>query len=139
DLLVLDEPVQGVDFAGEISLYELITTVRDRLHCGILLVSHDLHVVMAATDQVVCLNGHICCRGTPKTVAESTEYRRLFGDRAAAAIAVYHHHHDHTHLPDGRVRHADGSVTDHCHPEDGHHHDDLPVPAAAEPAEDRHA
>ena len=123
DLLVLDEPVQGVDFAGEVALYDLISRLRDSSSCGILMVSHDLHIVMAATDSVVCLNGHICCRGTPQTVAESPEYRSLFGDRASATLAVYQHHHDHTHLADGRVRHADGTVTDHCHPEDGHHHD----------------
>lgn len=124
DFLVLDEPVQGVDFAGEIALYELITKIRDDLGCGILLISHDLHVVMAATDQVICLNGHICCKGSPDAVAESAEYRNLFGDRAAASLAIYQHNHDHTHLPDGTVRHADGSVTDHCHADDGHHHDD---------------
>ncbi len=122
DLLVLDEPVQGVDFAGEVSLYELIGRIRDETGCGILLISHDLHVVMAATDTVICLNGHVCCRGTPQTVAASDEYRQLFGSRAAAeTLAVYRHHHDHTHLPDGRVLHSDGSVTDDCHPQDGHH------------------
>ncbi len=123
DLLVLDEPLQGVDFSGQIALYELISAVRDELGCGILLISHDLHVVMAATDQVLCLNGHVCCQGTPTAVAESPEYRQLFGDRAGVTLAVYEHHHDHVHLPDGRVRHADGSVTDSCHPDDGHHHD----------------
>ncbi|MEA3534661.1 ATP-binding cassette domain-containing protein [Rhizobium sp. CC-YZS058] len=123
DLLVLDEPVQGVDFSGEIALYDLIKTLRDRTGCGILLISHDLHVVMAETDTVICLNGHVCCRGTPQDVSQSPEYRRLFGARAADTLALYHHQHDHTHLPDGRVRHADGSVTDHCHPDDGHHHD----------------
>lgn len=121
DLLVLDEPVQGVDFSGEIALYELISDIRTRMGCGILMISHDLHVVMAATDSVVCLNGHVCCQGTPHAVAESAEYRELFGGRASAALAVYEHAHDHTHLPDGTVRHADGSVTDHCHPDDGHH------------------
>ncbi|NBN62614.1 ATP-binding cassette domain-containing protein [Microvirga tunisiensis] len=123
DLLVLDEPVQGVDFNGEIVLYDLIRSVRDELGCGILMISHDLHVVMAATDQVVCLNGHVCCRGTPVSVARSAAYRDLFGPRAAGALAVYEHSHDHEHLPDGRVRHQDGSITDHCHPGDGHHHD----------------
>ncbi len=122
DLLVLDEPVQGVDYAGEAALYELIGTVRDRTGCGVLLISHDLHIVMAATDTVICLNGHVCCRGTPQAVAGNPQYRRLFGQRAAGALAVYSHSHDHTHLPDGRVLHADGSVTDHCHPDDGHHH-----------------
>ncbi|NQY82726.1 MAG: metal ABC transporter ATP-binding protein [Alphaproteobacteria bacterium] len=122
DLLVLDEPVQGVDFAGEIALYELIASIRDRLGCGILLISHDLHVVMAATDRVVCLNGHICCQGTPQDVAQSAEYSRLFGAHAAATLSLYTHDHDHVHLADGTVRHADGYITDHCHPDDGHHH-----------------
>ncbi len=122
DLLVLDEPVQGVDFAGEVALYDLIVKIRDETGCGILLISHDLHVVMAQTDTVVCLNGHVCCRGTPDTVATSPEYVQLFGTRAAETLAVYRHHHDHTHLPDGTVRHLDGSITDHCHPRDGHHH-----------------
>jgi len=71
---------------------------------------------------VVCLNGHVCCRGTPQTVSQSPEYVRLFGTRAAQSLAIYSHHHDHTHLPDGRVQHADGSITDHCHADDGHHH-----------------
>ena len=123
DLLVLDEPVQGVDFTGEIARYDLIKRIRDEMHCGILLISHDLHVVMAATDRVICLNGHVCCSGTPTAVASSAEYKALFGARAASSLAVYEHHHDHTHLPDGRVRHADGTVTDHCHSEDGHHHE----------------
>lgn len=123
DLLILDEPVQGVDFSGEIELYDLIKQIRDRTGCGILLISHDLHVVMAETDTVICLNGHVCCRGAPEIVAQSPEYLQLFGARAASTLAVYSHRHDHTHLPDGRVKHADGSVTDHCHPDDGHHHD----------------
>ncbi len=122
DLLVLDEPVQGVDFNGEIALYELIRTLRDETGCGILLISHDLHIVMAETDTVICLNGHVCCRGTPAVVSRSPEYSRLFGARAAGALAIYKHQHDHTHLPDGRVLHADGEITDHCHPGDGHHH-----------------
>lgn len=118
DLLVLDEPAQGVDFAGEQALYELISRIRDELGCGVLLISHDLHVVMAATDQVVCLNGHVCCKGTPSNVAESAEYKQLFGLRGAGALAVYRHNHDHTHLPDGRVEHADGSITNHCNAEE---------------------
>jgi zinc transport system ATP-binding protein len=122
DFLVLDEPVQGVDFAGEIALYDLIRKVRDETGCGILMVSHDLHMVMAATDHVICLNGHMCCHGTPESVATSAAYKKLFGDRAGA-LALYQHHHDHMHLPDGRVQHGDGSITDHCHPGDGHHHD----------------
>lgn len=122
DLLVLDEPVQGVDFSGEVAMYDLIRRLRDRTNCGILLISHDLHVVMAETDTVICLNGHVCCSGTPESVAASPEYLNLFGARAAETLAIYRHHHDHTHLPDGRVRHADGTLSDDCHPGDGHHH-----------------
>jgi zinc transport system ATP-binding protein len=105
DLLVLDEPVQNVDFNGEIALYQLIRAIRDELGCGILLISHDLHVVMAHTDTVLCLNGHVCCHGTPQMVTESPEYRRLFGPRAAETLAVYRHHHDHVHRADGSVVH----------------------------------
>lgn len=133
DLLVLDEPVQGVDAAGEVALYDLIRRIRDRTGCGILLISHDLHVVMADTDTVVCLNGHVCCRGTPQSVIADPEYLRLFGPRAAQTLAIYRHSHDHTHLPDGRVLHEDGSITDHCHPADGHHH------AGHEPGHDHSA
>jgi zinc transport system ATP-binding protein len=121
DLLVLDEPVQGVDFAGEAALYDLIQSIRRSTGCGILMISHDLHMVMAGTDTVICLNGHVCCRGTPETVSQSSDYMKLFGG-SSRSLAVYNHHHDHTHLPDGRVKHSDGSITDHCHPEDGHHH-----------------
>ena len=123
DLLVLDEPVQGVDFSGEVALYDLIGHIRDETRCGILLISHDLHVVMAATDTVICLNGHVCCRGTPESVARSPEYLSLFGARAANALAVYQHHHDHTHLPDGRVLESDGRIVEaheHVHEHEGH-------------------
>ena len=125
DLLVLDEPVQGVDFSGEVALYELIARIRDETNCGVLLISHDLHVVMAATDTVVCLNGHICCTGSPDSVARSPEYLELFGARAAATLAIYQHHHDHMHLPDGRVLEADGRIVSaHAHShEHGAHHD----------------
>lgn len=125
DLLVLDEPTQGVDFNGELVLYELIRRIRDDLGCGILMISHDLHVVMAATDRVICLNGHICCQGAPRAVASSREYVDLFGPRAAAALAVYEHSHDHTHLPDGRVRTAGGTVKENCGPQDGHDSDNA--------------
>ena len=104
DLLVLDEPVQGVDFKGEIALYELIKTISDKINCGILLISHDLHVVMTATDYVVCLNGHVCCSGSPSAVAKNKEYQKLFGDRASTILSVYEHRHDHTHSPDGTVK-----------------------------------
>lgn len=113
-LLVLDEPVQGVDFAGEVAMYDLIKTIRDRTGCGILMISHDLHVVMAATDTVLCLNGHVCCRGTPDSVARSAEYHELFGARASQTLAIYSHDHNHTHLPDGSI--------DHEHGHEGHDH-----------------
>jgi zinc transport system ATP-binding protein len=103
DLLVLDEPVQGVDFAGEAALYELIGTLRHRRGCGILMVSHDLHVVMAASDRILCLNRHVCCAGTAESVGQHPEYIRLFGARAAQALAVYTHHHDHAHTIAGGV------------------------------------
>ena len=133
ELLVLDEPVRGVDFNGEIAIYELIKEIRNELKSGILLISHDLHVVMAATDRVICLNGHICCSGTPNAVASNMAYRELFGPRATSTLALYEHSHDHTHLPDGSVRHTDGSITDHCHPDDGHHHDQPFTEPESEP------
>ena len=97
NLLVLDEPARGVDFAGEAELYDLISKLRDERHLGVLLISHDLHVVMAKSDRVICLNGHVCCSGQPETVAQHAEYARLFGPRAASALGVYLHHHDHSH------------------------------------------
>ena len=120
DLLVLDEPVQGVDFTGEVALYTLIKSIRQSTGCAVLMISHDLHIVMAETDTVLCLNGHICCSGAPDAVTSNPEYINLFG-KFGDGLAVYQHNHDHQHLPDGRVQHADGSVTDDCHPQDGHH------------------
>ena len=89
ELLVLDEPVQGVDFTGEIALYKLIKEISDKLNCGILLISHDLHTVMSATDHVVCLNGHVCCSGSPIDVAKNNEYKALFGDQASQILSRY--------------------------------------------------
>jgi len=103
DLLVLDEPVRGIDFSGEIAMYDLIADVRRRLNCGVLLISHDLHVVMAESDTVLCLNRHVCCSGSPEHVAAHSSYRELLGPRAAETLAIYRHHHDHTHAPDGSV------------------------------------
>ena len=97
DLLVLDEPVRGVDYLGEADLYVLISRIRSERGLGVLLVSHDLHVVMASSDRVLCLNRHVCCQGVPHAVAQHPEYVRLFGPEAARALAVYHHHHDHVH------------------------------------------
>ena len=82
----MDEPVQGVDFKGEIALYELIKRNFRKVNCGILLISHDLHVVMSATDYVICLNGHVCCSGTPQSVAQDNKYKELFGDRASTIL-----------------------------------------------------
>ncbi len=116
DLLVLDEPVAGVDHAGELALYALIQRIRDERGCGVLMVSHDLHVVMAATDNVICLNGHVCCTGQPHEVSQHSEYVRLFGPKAADALAFYEHHHDHEHGISGDVAHEhDHSHKDHPH------------------------
>lgn len=101
NLLVLDEPVRGVDYTGEAELYNLFSRLRDSRGLGVLLVSHDLHVVMASSDRVVCLNQHVCCSGVPETVAQHPEYTRLFGAEAARAFGLYHHRHDHRHGPAG--------------------------------------
>ena len=103
ELLVLDEPVQGVDFKGEVAIYELIKKISEDLSCGILLISHDLHMVMSATDHVICLNGHVCCSGKPHIVAQDEKYKELFGDRASKVLTLYEHKHDHTHSQDGTI------------------------------------
>lgn len=128
DLLVLDEPVQGVDYSGEIALYELISEIRNEMGCGILMISHDLHIVMAGTDTVVCLNGHVCCSGTPDQVAETHEYRQLFGHRGASALAIYHHEHDHAHDHCGNVVALDDDGHDVT---GGHSHSHAPRDAEA--------
>ncbi len=102
ELLVLDEPVQGVDVAGQAELYRLITRLRDRHGCGVLMVSHDLHLVMSTTDQVVCLNRHVCCSGHPEQVSGDPAFVELFG-QDARSLAIYHHHHDHAHDLHGSV------------------------------------
>lgn len=123
DLLVLDEPTQGVDQTGQAEFYELVRRIRDRHDCGILMISHDLHVVMAATDRVICLQRHVCCAGAPRAVAGNPEYRRLFGD-LAAELAVYRHRHDHEHdlhgdtVP-GSCAHDHGAPRPHAHAEAG--------------------
>ncbi len=103
DLLVLDEPLQGVDFGGQLALFQLIDRVRRTRGCGVLMVSHDLHLVMAGTDRVVCLNRHVCCSGRPESVSRHPEYLALFGPRTAENLAVYTHSHDHDHAPSGEV------------------------------------
>jgi zinc transport system ATP-binding protein len=110
DLLVLDEPVRGVDYTGEAELYTLIGQLRTRRGLGVLLVSHDLHIVMGQSDRVVCVNRHVCCSGVPESVARDPEYARLFGAHAASAFALYSHHHDHRHDLAGEPHPAAGSA-----------------------------
>lgn len=97
ELLLLDEATQGLDQPGSADFYRLIEEVRQELGCAILMVSHELHVVMAASDRVICLNGHVCCHGTPEHVASAPEYRALFGSGTKGALALYRHEHDHAH------------------------------------------
>ncbi len=103
DLLVLDEPLQGVDVSGQLALFDLIDRVRRERGCGVLMVSHDLHLVMKGTDRVFCLNRHICCSGRPETVSQHPEYLAMFGPGAAKSLAVYSHSHDHDHALSGEV------------------------------------
>ena len=112
DLLVLDEPVQGVDVTGQSELYALIGRIRDKYDCGVLMISHDLHLVMATTDDVLCLNGHVCCSGHPESVSRHPAYLELFGSKVADNLAVYTHHHDHTHD-------IHGNIVDKQAPDDG--------------------
>lgn len=104
DILLLDEPTQGLDQPATAAFYELIASLRRELGCAVLMVSHDLHVVMQASDRVLCVNGHICCAGTPSIVSAAPEYRALFGEGTHGALALYQHHHDHRH--DHRHDHA---------------------------------
>ena len=101
-ILVLDEPVQGVDTTGQRELYQLITDLRNEQGCSVLMISHDLHLVMASTDQVVCINQHVCCSGHPHQVKKHPAYLRLFGGESEE-LAVYTHHHDHHHGVDGHI------------------------------------
>ena len=112
DLLMLDEPVQGIDINGQGELYRLIVRLRDERGCAVMMVSHDLHLVMAATDQVLCINQHVCCSGHPDMVTRHPAYLDLFGEIDADTLAVYTHHHDHQHDLDGHVVHRDGERED---------------------------
>ncbi|SFO84604.1 ATP-binding cassette domain-containing protein [Tranquillimonas alkanivorans] len=96
DLLILDEATQGLDPPGSAAFYRRIEEVRDEVGCAVLMVSHELHVVMRASDRVICLNGHVCCEGAPEAVSAAPEYRALFGE-GADVMAIYRHEHDHTH------------------------------------------
>lgn len=102
-LLVLDEPTQGVDVSGQLALYNLIDQLRKELDCAVLMVSHDLHLVMAKTDEVLCLNQHICCSGTPEMVSMHPEFIAMFGQRGAEQLAIYRHHHNHRHDLHGKI------------------------------------
>lgn len=102
-LLVLDEPTQGVDVNGQVALYDLINQLRNELNCAVLMVSHDLHLVMAKTDDVLCLNHHICCSGTPEVVSQHPEFIAMFGPRGAEQLAIYRHNHNHRHDLQGRI------------------------------------
>ena len=111
EILILDEPTQGLDQQGVAVFYKLIEEVRRKSGCAVLLVSHDLHVVMSASDRVICLNGHVCCEGSPQVVLEAPEYRALFGVGTGGALALYRHEHDHAH----DHAHADGHEHPHTH------------------------
>jgi zinc transport system ATP-binding protein len=108
NLLILDEATQGLDQQGAASFYQLIDELREQIKCSILMVSHELHVVMSASDRVICLNGHVCCHGTPEIVASTPEYRALFGSGTQGALALYRHDHNHSH---------DHDACDHDHHE----------------------
>ena len=110
DLLILDEATQGLDQPGSADFYSQIERLRREKGCAVLMVSHELHVVMAASDRVICLNGHVCCHGAPEHVASAPEYRALFGTGTHGALALYRHDHDH-------------DACDHDHTSDHHHHD----------------
>ena len=120
-LLILDEPAAGMDVIGQQKLYDTIKRIRDSHACGILMVSHDLHLVMAATDRVVCLNTHVCCTGHPDDVSEHPEYLKLFGS-ALSGLALYSHHHDHEHDMSGNVIESEHCLTcEHSHYEHEEH------------------
>jgi len=115
-LLILDEPTQGLDQPGEAAFYRLIEAVRQDTGAAVLMVSHDLHVVMAASDRVICLNGHVCCEGTPRVVSNAPEYRALFGLGTKGALALYQHDHDHDHDNGHDHDHGHDHAHDHGHP-----------------------
>lgn len=120
DILILDEPTQGLDQPGTAAFYKLIEEVRAETGAAVLMVSHDLHVVMSASDRVVCLNGHVCCQGTPKVVSAAPEYRALFGMGTGGAFALYQHDHDHG------DEHSDHATCNHD-PEHDHDHEHAHV------------
>ena len=135
DILMLDEPTQGLDQPGQAAFYRQIEDVRARLGCAVLMVSHELHVVMSASDRVICLNGHICCEGTPEVVRAAPAYRELFGTGTGGALALYRHEHDHGHDHDHGHPHGHDQH-DHGH---GGTHDAGSAGGVSEPAKQEHA
>jgi zinc transport system ATP-binding protein len=121
-LLVLDEPGQGVDLNGQAELYQLITEIRDQYQCAVLMISHDLHLVMSATDRVICLNQHVCCSGHPEHVSNDPAYQELFGLEKVDALAVYAHHHDHVHDEHGNIVHQPDGIIAEPNDQRDHHH-----------------
>ena len=103
EILILDEATQGLDQPGSAAFYRLVEEARRDTGCAVLMISHDLHVVMSATDHVVCLNGHVCCSGSPVDVAQDKNYKELFGEKSSQLLSIYEHDHDHTHSTDGKV------------------------------------
>ncbi|MGB7323142.1 MAG: metal ABC transporter ATP-binding protein [Albidovulum sp.] len=110
EILILDEPTQGLDQPGEAAFYRLLEQVRNETGAAVLMVSHDLHVVMSASDRVICLNGHVCCEGAPSVVSAAPEYRALFGEGTGGALALYQHQHDHDHDDCDGHDHAHGAI-----------------------------
>lgn len=120
DLLILDEATAGLDQPGAAAFYRRIEEVRADTGCAVLMVSHDLHVVMSASDRVICLNGHVCCEGTPEVVAEAPDYRALFGAGTRGALALYRHDHDHTHADGSHDCSSHAPLSEHIHPSQAH-------------------
>lgn len=128
ELLLLDEATQGLDQPGAAAFYRQIAEVRSETGCAVVMISHELHVVMSASDRVICLNGHVCCEGAPAVVASAPEYRALFGSGTGGALALYRHDHDHHH-------HAEGEACTHADPPDTQDHKLRAAAAATAQAE----
>lgn len=113
-LLVLDEPTQGIDIIGQGEFYRLLRRLSEAQGLAVLMVSHDLHVVMAASRRVICLNRHICCEGAPDRVGDDPKFKALFGDEPARQLAFYQHEHHHIHpLHEEASLHAPHAECDH--------------------------
>ena len=97
DILILDEPTQGVDIQGQLNFYSILSKLRDKFNLSILIVSHDLHFVMKNTDIVICLNNHICCIGKPEEISQNEHFNKIFGENISNIISLYQHKHNHTH------------------------------------------